>query len=58
MRVLGLWNVSKQAQFAFKPTLISKHLNHTKAFVTTPIYYVNAGKKLSFLFHIASMTLI
>jgi hypothetical protein len=46
MRVLGLWTVSKQAQQqAFKPkfSIIFKHGQHTKAFITTPIYYVNAG---------------
>jgi hypothetical protein len=45
MRILGLWNVSRRAQFAFKQkhSLVFVHCKHTKAFVTTPIYYVNAG---------------
>lgn len=45
MRILRLWDVSRQARYAFQSntSLVFKQGNHTKAYVTTPIYYVNAG---------------
>lgn len=43
MRVLSLWNVSKEALYKPNYAFVAKHAKHSKAFVTTPIYYVNAG---------------
>lgn len=45
MRILRLRDFSRQARIGFQSgsSLVFKQGNHTKAFVTTPIYYVNAG---------------
>lgn len=45
MRLLSLCKVSKQALYKPNFSLVLQHAKHTKAFVSTPIYYVNAGKK-------------
>lgn len=45
MRIQSLCNISRQALYRPNINLVSRHAKHTKAFVTTPIYYVNAGKK-------------
>ncbi|CAO3643212.1 unnamed protein product [Mucor hiemalis] len=52
MLVLRLRDVSKRAQLAFKPlhSFNSIHFKHTKAFVTTPIYYVNAVPHIGHLY--------
>lgn len=52
MPVLRLRDVSKQARVAFKPlhSFNSIQFKHTKAFVTTPIYYVNAVPHIGHLY--------
>ncbi|KAL7329197.1 methionyl-tRNA synthetase [Mucor circinelloides] len=50
MRIQSLCNISRQALYRPNINLVSRHAKHTKAFVTTPIYYVNAVPHIGHLY--------
>ncbi|KAI7901075.1 tRNA synthetases class I (M)-domain-containing protein [Cokeromyces recurvatus] len=50
MQVLKFWNTSKQKLYKPDYRLIAKCASSTKAFVTTPIYYVNAAPHIGHLY--------
>ncbi|KAG2199540.1 hypothetical protein INT46_001240 [Mucor plumbeus] len=50
MHLLSLCKISKQALYKSNFSLVLQHAKHTKAFVTTPIYYVNAVPHIGHLY--------
>ncbi|CEP11890.1 hypothetical protein [Parasitella parasitica] len=50
MRLPSLIKISKQALYKVNYSFVSKRAEHTKAFVTTPIYYVNAVPHIGHLY--------
>ncbi|GAN11483.1 methionyl-tRNA synthetase [Mucor ambiguus] len=50
MRIKSLVHISRQALCKPNFSLVSRHAKHTKAFVSTPIYYVNAVPHIGHLY--------
>ncbi|KAI9471803.1 MAG: tRNA synthetases class I (M)-domain-containing protein [Benjaminiella poitrasii] len=50
MRILSFWNLSKRKLYKTDCILNKKCYNSTKAFITTPIYYVNAVPHIGHLY--------